>query len=67
MACALLNSKSAEGYHKGKENIKFIRVLSSVGEGIHLDYENIKPDLVQNKQQCPKLNGKSDYCDIYLN
>jgi len=40
ISCALLNSKLTEGWYKTKENNNFIRVLSSVGERIHLDYES---------------------------
>jgi hypothetical protein len=43
MSYATLNSELVEGKRKNKENTEFIRVLSSVGEGIHLDYEGIKP------------------------
>jgi len=35
--------------------------LTGVWEERYIVTEEQKPELLQNNQQCPKLNGKSDY------
>ena len=41
--------------------------LMGVWEERYTVTEDQKPELLQNNQQCPKLNGKSEFCNIYLN
>ena len=37
-----------------------------VGRVVQCHTEEQKTKLLQNSQQCPKLNGKSEFCDIYF-
>jgi len=42
------------------------KTLTGLWEGWYTVIQEQKTELSRNKQQCPKLNGKSESCGIYL-